>query len=292
MARCARCGDRIERRKHQCPSCGYWHFATAATRTDGLIPLSTVDESMHGDRVQTGSWDRVWGGRKHPGFRRSCVYLLAGGPGAGKSTLMLQTLEPFLALFPKQPALYLGNEQDSDELKEHAVRLNLKNFDRILVPQVRGGVEYPLSDELLDCEPCVIVQDSLPGVEGVDLQESLSICSGLKDVAKAHSCPVIVINHINGEGDIAGLMQLQHAVDATLMLRKHGGLTSRSVFRVFEAFKNRTGKEEGMVLEMTDVGLRAHVDECTCDVCKVELGDELRLEPSALEPNGLPLREG
>jgi predicted ATP-dependent serine protease len=271
MPRCTRCGDRFERRKHQCPSCKQWHFETAVTRTDGLVPLSKVDEAELGDRVRTGEWDRVWGGRKRPGFRRTCVYLLAGGPGAGKSTLMLQTLDPFLAQYPDQPVLYLGNEQEADELKEHAVRLSLKHFDRILVPEVRGGIEYPLTDDLLDCNPCLIIQDSLPGVDGVDLQESLSICTGLKDVAKAHGCPIVVINHINGDGDIAGLMQLQHAVDATFMLRKAGGLMSRSVFRVFEAFKNRTGKEDAMVLEMTDTGLRAHVEDCTCDVCKSEL---------------------
>jgi predicted ATP-dependent serine protease len=271
MSRCIRCGDRIERRKFQCPSCGAWLFERTTEKIDGLVPLSKVSEAELGERVRTGPWDRVWGGPKRPGFRRTCVYLLAGGPGSGKSTLMLQTLDPFLACYKKHSALYLGNEQESDELKEHAVRLGLKNFDRILVPQVRGGIEYPLTDDLLDCNPCVIIQDSLPGVEGIELQESLSICSGLKDVAKAKSCPVIVINHINGEGDIAGLMQLQHAVDATFMLRKVGGLKSRSIFRVFEAFKNRTGKEDAMVLEMTDIGLRAHDDGCACEICKDEL---------------------
>lgn len=276
MPRCPNpipCGGFIPKRKSQCPSCGFFFFAQKAAAGAGLVSLADVDEEEDGPRVVVPG-ARAWGGPRRPGVERGCVYLISGGPGAGKTTLMLMALEAIIAASGNRNALYLGNEQEARKLKTTAVRLGLRNFTRVLVPEVRGGVEYPLSDEVLGCDPCVVVQDSLPGVEGADLASSLSVLSGLRDVADT-GVVVIVVNHVNSDGDIAGLTAYQHSVDGTFMLRPvavdRGRVVTKrgSKVRLFEAYKNRTGAECAVAFDMTDVGLSEHPVGCPCAVCKL-----------------------
>jgi predicted ATP-dependent serine protease len=262
----------------QCDSCGLFTWSGPnAQDGGGLVSLAEVDEEEDGPRILVPA-ARVWGGPRVPGIERGCVYLISGGPGAGKTTLMLMCLDAILDA-PEAPplaprsALYLGNEQEARKLKSTAVRLRVRNFDRILVPEVRGGIEYPLSEEILACDPCVLVQDSLPGVDGADLVSSISLLAGLRDIADT-GVIVIVVNHVNSDGDIAGLTAFQHSVDATFMLRsvafERGRVVTKrgSPFRRFEAYKNRTGKEVGATLDMTDEGLREHSANCGCDICQ------------------------
>jgi|SRR5580693_395470 predicted ATP-dependent serine protease len=265
--RCDRCQTFIPKKMNQCPSCGHWQFrGEAASDDDALIPLSEVDESALETRYQTGRWDRVWGGSVEPGISRIGVFFVGGYPGSGKSTLSLQTLAPIVEV-EERPALYLGNEQGGAEIKKMARRIGMKRFDLVYVPKIRGGITYPLSDGVLSCNPCCIIQDSLPGNEGASLVESASILSGLKDIADTE-CPVIVVNHVNSEGEMAGWMQLEHLVTGVYMLEP----THRrdDPWRRFRAMKNRMGRTESMILEMGDKGLFAHPDACPCRVCKKE----------------------
>jgi predicted ATP-dependent serine protease len=269
MSVCRYCRTELEG-KNLCPTCGRTTWDSEPESIESpLIALSKVDDRNIRERFVTGPWDRVWGGRKRPGIVRIATYFLGGYPGSGKSTLAFQTMAPIMALEPNRPALYLGNEQEAEELKDMARRFGVDSYaDRILVPRVRGGVEYPLSDAVLSCNPCCVIQDSLPGNEGVGLEESTAILENLKDVSKAYEAPAIIINHVNSDGDMAGWMALEHLVGGVFMLEP----THRrdDPWRRFRAMKNRMGPTESIILEMGDVGLFAHKLDCQCHVCEAE----------------------
>jgi predicted ATP-dependent serine protease len=269
---CDNCGDELSHGKHQCDTCGHftWHDTPPQNDDDGLVALSDVDTTNVDTRLQTGAWDYVWGGPKRPGIVRIQTYMTGGYPGSGKTTLAFQTLAPIVeADTDSRPALYLGNEQEGAELVETAHRLGFhKAAGRILVPKVRGGIEYPLSNRILARNPCCIIQDSLPGNEGTNFIESINILQNLKDVSATYGCPSFIINHVNSEGEMAGLMRFEHVVGGVFMIEPTHGRDKP--WRRFRALKNRMGRTASMILEMGDEGLVAHTLNCACRVCEGE----------------------
>jgi DNA repair protein RadA/Sms len=280
MPRCSNplCGSYIPRRKSQCPVCLAFTFTDGAGKKGtGLVPLADAQPNEERPRIQTGVCDAVWGGPKRPGVKDTAVYLLSGGPGAGKTTLLFQVLRGLAREREIGPIPYLGNEQEKEDLYEYARRTGWTDAElaRLMVPEERGEVTYPISEDILSLRPSALVQDSLPGVEGSDLADSLAILTGFRDVCK-RKIPIFVVNHVNADYDMAGLTSFQHAVEWTGMLRPVGverrKLVTRrgSKTRLLEAWKNRTGPEASAILDMTDGGLVPHAKECACEFCKAK----------------------
>jgi predicted ATP-dependent serine protease len=266
--------NEIPEGKHQCRICGHFQFENDALDeddddNDSLISLSEVDETTIESRFQTGPWDFVLGGPVNPGIEKTGVYFIGGLPGSGKTTLSLQILASIIRTTEERPAFYLGNEQEQKVIKIMAKRMLLHDvYSRLLVPRVRGAISYPLSDKLLDLNPICIIQDSLPGNEGISKTESQRMLDGFKTVAETFDCPIFVINHVNSEGEMAGWMALEHFVTGVYMLIP--AVSRNRPERRFSALKNRTGRTCSMILEMGDVGLFGHNEKCDCEVCKKE----------------------
>jgi predicted ATP-dependent serine protease len=208
-----------------------------------LLDAATSGET---ERIVTGGpWDPIWGG----GFVPTSITLCGGPPGSGKTTLLLQLLSK-LAEMSGKTAYYLSAEQSIGEIKMMAERVGIKNLHQFRVlTSIGAGAE--ISAELMKKDPpCAIVLDSLTALVGKDAHAGVVIARRFKQYALGQKCPVFLIAHMTKEQDFAGLMTVQHDVDALVTLTPQGDGT-----REGRAWKNRFGPTHtDYVLQMTEHG--------------------------------------
>jgi len=151
--------------------------------------------------------------------------------------------------------LYIANEQEASELKEMAERLQLRAKERIRVVRGMGGVREDLGDIILRVAPCALFLDSVTKWSGDDLRVAVTLCQRLKDYTVRLNAPSIVINQVTKDGDHAGLNQMQHAVDTTMLFyaEDEDAATDR---RCLYTRKNRFGPAPTLqFFQMTPRGL-------------------------------------
>jgi DNA repair protein RadA/Sms len=211
-----------------------------------------VDESTE-IRISTGPWDPCWGehtdkdGKHHIGCVNNSVSLIGGKPGAGKSTLSLQFADNILSKVEGE-VLYMAEEEAKETVKSRAVRLGLKNTNRIRI--IPMGTKVDLGAVILDRKPKAMIYDSLSKI-CPDPAAAIEFLARLKEYSVLIGSPSIVIDHVTKDEDFAGFMQLQHEVDMTAMF---------TVFpdevREIKTRKNRNGPSGvSVLLNMTEVGL-------------------------------------
>ncbi|HOE39010.1 MAG TPA: DNA repair protein RadA [Bacteroidales bacterium] len=194
-------------------------------------------------------FDRVLGGGLVPGS----LVLLGGEPGIGKSTLILQSV---LNLTNRR-VLYISGEESESQIKLRADRIGIKNTDCFIYTETNIQKILATIEEL---SPDLIIIDSIQTVASQDLSSSPGTISQirectrlLQEYAKSSSTPIILIGHINKDGDIAGPMSLEHIVDVVLQFEGD----SNYFYRLLRPKKNRFGSTyEIGVFEMTNTGLK------------------------------------
>jgi DNA repair protein RadA/Sms len=197
-----------------------WSIGSTVSIDDSTVLLSDAKLGKV-ERVVTGIVDQCFGPPEKPGIATTSVALLAGDPGAGKTTLCLM-LSNFFAGFYKRETLYIANEQEDIDLKDTAQRLNLEHANKIRIVKAMGGVNHDIGTIILHFKPCLIVLDSVTKWSGEDPREAVIICQRLKDYSVKLKSPTIVINQVTKGGDHSGLNKMQHAVDATMMFEVWG----------------------------------------------------------------------
>jgi len=262
LFRCQQCGYVTPKWLGRCPDCQNWHSlleeaaGKVADRRGKLSspasPISLADiPLLQESRILTGinEWDRVLGGGLIPGT----IALLAGDPGIGKSTLLLQSLA---RVAQRERVLYVSGEESPQQLKMRAERL-----------MVEAPNLYVLSENLLESILEVVLQNP-PAILAIDsiqttYTSSLDVSPGsisqvrecasrLMRLAKEKGVSVFLVGHVTKEGSIAGPRALEHLVDAVLYLE--GDRTH--AFRVLRAVKNRHGScNEIGVFEMKEAGM-------------------------------------
>lgn len=261
--KCVRCEAQIPNGKLQCPICKLWNFGNVSSGTehDETTTLDKVKPAGK-DRMKTGPWDDLWGSTKIDnqllyGIVRTSVTLIAGSPGAGKSTLMLQMCDQMAEREADGEALYIATEEADEEIKERADRLIVRNQSRIrMVPAMSGAVK-DMNALLENRKPKLILLDSLAGLAGEDDAMQIQVCKVLKDYAVRLRAPVIVITHVTKDDAIAGVMTLQHAVDTVMTF-----FPDEDGIRTLEVQKNRNGRAFiSREFEMTEKGLILHVSD-------------------------------
>lgn len=250
--KCRSCNHKLPTRKGyqtlHCSECGHWNVEPS----EGLV--STLDDGDEPEprRFKTGPWDPVWGQNwrtKEFGMASQGLSLIAGVGGGGKSTLILQILEAFYETYQIQ-SLYIGVEEPKQQVRERGSRLGLKHMGKIIYVDM---VRNPDSDlEIIHNKKAVIVVDSVSALASDNLDYTIKIAKAIKNVCCKNDLPGFLINHINKEGDIAGLEALKHWVDTTIVLSKY---EKNSPVRELAAHKNRNGRETSMFLDMTDKGM-------------------------------------
>lgn len=307
--RCQQCGYSAPKWLGKCPECGEFGTLVEETRSQDAhatgsggvarVPLRLADvQATSAARVRTGvtEFDRVLGG----GLVRGSLVLLAGEPGIGKSTLLLQTAGS-LAREGSQ-VLYVCGEESAEQVKMRADRLGSMG-DILLLPETDIASVVTTAQSV---KPDVLVVDSIQTMMDVDLEgvpgsvgQVRSCAARLMRLAKHDGVTVILVGHVTKEGTIAGPRVLEHTVDTVLSFegdRDH-------VFRIVRATKNRFGSvSEIGVFEMNETGLagvsdpsgvllaeRAAESPGTCILATVEGTRPVLVEIQALvTPSYLP----
>lgn len=250
---CQECGYDSPQWLGKCPECGTWNsmkefheqkgrksqsgMLTSSTNTKPVtlqeINLETVTRMHSG----FGEMDNVLGGGIVPGS----VILLAGDPGIGKSTLLLQMA--LTVAKDKNKVLYISGEESVEQIKLRASRVKdaLENKNLLLVS---------LSDsdkavEIIEQEkPSLVVVDSIQTMESSSLEGMSGSVGQVRyattqfiRTAKTTAIPIIIVGHVTKEGMVAGPMVLSHMVDTVLFLE--GEKFTKT--RLLRSLKNRFG---------------------------------------------------
>ena len=248
----------------KCPSCGEWGSLVEmvlereskraggrkrkAIKPQKLAQIASVGLKRLSTKI--GELDRVLGGGIVPGS----VVLVAGEPGIGKSTLLLQ-------LVAKVGGLYISGEESLGQLKIRAQRLKINSLKAQFLAETQIDSFLP---SLADLKPVLVVADSIQALFTADLSGvagsvgQVRECAGrLTRLAKREKIPVFLVGHVTKEGAIAGPKILEHMVDTVISLE--GDRFGQ--FRLLRATKNRFGAtDEVGVFEMADQGLKEVVN--------------------------------
>jgi DNA repair protein RadA/Sms len=263
---CQNCGAAAPRWQGKCEACGEWNTLAeeGAERPAGpgrkagkgrLFALEPLTGEAHeAPRLASGvaELDRVTGG----GFVRGSVLLMAGDPGIGKSTLLLQATAAMAR--GGHRAVYISGEEAVAQVRLRAERLSLSNAAVQLAAET--SVEDIIATMSEDKTPRLIVIDSIQTM-WTELVESApgtvtqvrGSAQALIRYAKRSGAAIILVGHVTKDGQIAGPRVVEHMVDAVLSFEGEGS----HQFRILRAVKNRFGPTDEIgVFEMTGSGLR------------------------------------
>ncbi|MFZ1409971.1 MAG: DNA repair protein RadA [Micropruina sp.] len=260
--RCTECGWTTVRWVGRCGECQTWGSVeathalpqtaarpTAPTAT--ALPITEVS-AAGAAAVPSGiaELDRVLGTGLVPG----AVLLLAGEPGVGKSTLLLEVASRWARTGRK--TLYISAEEAASQVRLRADRTSS------LAPTLYLAAETDLGAVLAHIEqlsPELLVLDSIQtvaagGTDGVagGVSQVREVTSALVRVAKRRGMAVVLVGHVTKDGAVAGPRTLEHLVDVVLNFDgdRHSG------FRTLRAAKNRYGPaDEVGCFQMTDKGI-------------------------------------
>lgn len=262
---CQQCGYETARYIGRCPECNNWDtfveeivsnsdVATKNKFVDNAdAPVLIKDVTVgHEIRISTkiSEFDRVLGG----GLVQGSVVLLAGDPGIGKSTLLLQTGGELSGAGKK--ILYISAEESASQVKLRADRLKVNSDNLYIYAQTNfEGIK----SRILEYKPDVVIVDSIQAIHSSEIQSSAGsvsqireCCNELIHIAKNENITMIVIGHVTKEGNIAGPKILEHMVDTVMYFE---GDKYKS-YRILRSIKNRFGNtSEVGIFEMCNKGL-------------------------------------
>ena len=262
---CSECGYRSPKWLGRCPDCQAWDTLNESVTAGGNSrnksahpsrPVTLDQVSLErGDRLTTGlgELDRVLGGGVVPGS----VMLLAGEPGIGKSTLLLQAASGLARSGSR--LLYVSGEESPAQIRLRAERLDL-NLGRLLVLSETSleailevaGMEDGRTWDVLAVDSIQAVGSSDVASGPGSLVQIREAAGRLISLAKTMNRPVWLVGHVTKEGTIAGPKVLEHMVDTVLYFEGERAYN----LRILRAFKNRFGSiNEIGVFEMKDRGL-------------------------------------
>jgi len=262
---CQTCGASRPRWAGKCDACGAWNSIAEETpreaapkglgkgkgRALDFVDLAGATGSVARHLSGLAELDRVTGG----GLVAGSSILLAGDPGIGKSTLLLQAAGALAANGVR--AAYISGEEGIEQIRLRAERLGLSNAP------VRLAAATSVRDILTSLESAepadVIVVDSIQTMYLDTLDSAPGTVSQVRGAAqelirhaKRSGSVLLLVGHVTKEGQIAGPRVLEHMVDAVLYFEGERG----HQFRIVRAVKNRFGPTDEIgVFEMTGAGL-------------------------------------
>jgi DNA repair protein RadA/Sms len=263
---CQNCGTQHAKWIGQCNACKEWNTiveeviqkeekhvwkqsATAKQVVNKPLAISEIVLNPE-ERIATNNneLDTVLGG----GLVKGSVTLLGGEPGIGKSTLLLQ-----IALQINQKVLYVSGEESQSQIKMRAERLQNKNENCLILTETNTQQIFKNIEKVT---PDVLVIDSIQTLHTNNIEASPGTISQIRETsaelikyAKETATPVLLIGHINKEGNIAGPKILEHMVDVVLQFEGDRNHT----YRILRSQKNRFGSTSELgIYEMLSDGLR------------------------------------
>ncbi|PZS37849.1 MAG: DNA repair protein RadA [Pseudonocardiales bacterium] len=260
--RCGDCGHEVAKWVGRCPECNSWGSvaatgprpvtALAATApASPARPISQIDlQSAQATATGVSELDRVLGGGLVPG----AVVLLAGEPGVGKSTLLLEVAHR-CALAGRRP-LYVTGEESAGQVRLRAERTGALHDELFLAAESDLAAVLGHLDTV---DPGLLIVDSVQtmscaGVDGTPggVSQVRAVASALIATAKQRGLPVVLVGHVTKDGTVAGPRVLEHLVDVVLQFDGD----RHSTLRMVRGIKNRFGAtDEVGCFELTDDGI-------------------------------------
>ena len=248
--RCSECRHITGKWVGRCPECGTWgtvdevavlaavggSVSAASVPAAPAVPISSVDPDRT-RHLPTGvdELDRVLGGGLVPGS----VSLLAGDPGVGKSTLLLEVAHRWAQAGRR--ALYVSGEESTGQIRMRADRTGC-NHDEVFLA-AESDVHAVLG-HLDAVQPSLVIVDSVQTMAATDLDgvqggvtQVRAVTAALTAAAKSCGTAMILVGHVTKDGAIAGPRSLEHLVDVVLHFEGDRNTTLRMVRGV----KNRFG---------------------------------------------------
>ena len=248
----------------RCSSCGAWNSlveslpasrdgALAAVKGKKLTATAVkkIGAEQRSERLPTNvsDVDAVLGG----GFVQGSVNLIAGQPGIGKSTLLMQLAAQ---LSRNYSVLYVSGEESLEQVGMRSSRIAPKDQDVLLASSTNSD---DIAQTILSGDHKVVIVDSIQTISCQNVSSAPGSVSQitnstylLTQAAKQSGTTLILVGHVTKEGSIAGPKLLEHLVDVVLNLEgdRYGG------FKVLRAVKNRYGSTaEVGIFDMTEKGL-------------------------------------
>ncbi|MFT8358216.1 DNA repair protein RadA [Bifidobacterium aquikefiri] len=315
---CTECGWSGVKWFGRCPQCGEWgtieefHEAKIsgisktgasnrrAPRIDvsqAATPITEIgSDQVH--RIATGfeEFDRVLGGGIVPGS----VVLIAGEPGIGKSTLLLESAGR-IAARENQTVLYISGEESQAQIRMRATRVDAVQPRLLLASTTDLGTVIALIEQE---KPSLVMVDSAQTISSADVDgitggssQVREIASALIDAAKTLNIPTFLVGHVTKDGSIAGPRTLEHLVDVVCQFEGD----SQTALRMLRAVKNRFGPtDEVGCFDMSGDGIEEvrnpaglflspdeHAVEGTCITFTVDGHRSLPIELQALVTNSV-----
>ncbi len=261
---CQNCGYESAGYLGKCPECGSWSSFVEEKEDsfskpqvidlpDNHPPMKLSEIEMNTEiRTTSGisEFDRVLGG----GIVQGSLILIAGDPGIGKSTILLQTSGELCKNGKK--VLYVSAEESASQIKLRAERLGVKSDNLYIYPQTNFEL---IKKHIEEMNPDLVIVDSIQAIYTSMIQSSAGsvsqireCCNSLMTLAKANNVSIIVIGHVTKEGNIAGPKVLEHMVDTVIQFEGDKYKT----YRILRSIKNRFGNtSEVGIFEMGAKGL-------------------------------------
>ena len=266
---CQNCGASFVKWAGRCENCGEWNTlveqagvveteaktALARGKVSGkaleAVSINTIEPSDAGSRLATSfpDLDAVLGG----GILLGSVNLLAGQPGIGKSTLLMQICA---AVASNHSVLYVSGDESAGQVKLRAVRLGASS-DTLHFASSTSGNDIAKTIETGKYE--LVIVDSIQTLSMAEISSApgtvsqVSNCGNLIiQAAKGSNTAVVIVGHVTKDGTLAGPKILEHLVDVVLNFEgdRYGG------FKTVRAVKNRFGStNEVAIFEMAEKGL-------------------------------------
>lgn len=266
---CQECGASYPKWSGKCENCGRWNTLveqvsessgknaiSKSAKTGRILDVQNLNEIIsekRQERISSGikDLDTVLGG----GILPAGVLLIAGQPGIGKSTLLMQ-VSSFIA--SSRPVLYVSGEESAEQVALRAQRLGASGSNKLKFASSTSADD--ISATIREGNFDLVIIDSIQTLAMEEVSSAPGTVSQITNssnliirAAKKSGTAVILVGHITKEGSIAGPKTLEHLVDVVLNFEgdRYGG------FKVVRAVKNRYGStSEAAIFEMVDNGLK------------------------------------
>jgi len=247
--RCADCGHEVAKWVGRCPECQAWgtveQLAAARPALARVVagvpssparPISQVDvESAKARQTGVDELDRVLGGGIVPG----AVVLMAGEPGVGKSTLLLEVAHRWAERSADGPTLYITGEESAGQVRLRAERTGNLHDALYLAAESDLGAVFGQVDAI---RPGLLIIDSVQTLSTTEADGSpggvtqvRAVTAAVVALAKERGLPVVLVGHVTKDGNIAGPRLMEHLVDVVL----HFEGDRHSTLRLLRGVKNR-----------------------------------------------------
>lgn len=266
---CQNCGTSYPKWSGKCENCGHWNtlieqieessgknVISKSSKTGRILEVQNLNEVISKEkqeRISSGikDLDVVLGGGIFP----AGVILIAGQPGIGKSTLLMQ-ISSFIASSKK--VLYISGEESAEQVALRAQRLGTSDAKKLKFASSTSADD--IAATIRESGFDIVIIDSIQTLAMEEISSAPGTVSQITNssnliirAAKKSGTAVILVGHITKEGSIAGPKTLEHLVDVVLNFEgdRYGG------FKVVRAVKNRYGStSEAAIFEMADNGLK------------------------------------